>query len=159
MRRMILPSLAALAAALAVGAAASAEGGGDEPWSFRLVGTTTSESFVDAEPKQTSESAPPTPGDMFLGSDALTWRNSGKPAGTFVFACTFITSSWVQCHGTFDLPKGQLTGQIAFESTAEGPDELHVAITGGSGAYSGARGSIHQTTTPDGKDVFTVRLR
>jgi hypothetical protein len=52
----------------------------------------------------------------------------------------------LQCLGTFSLPQGQITGQALLHLPAA--SAVDVAITGGSGAYSGAGGHVH--TVPAG---------
>jgi hypothetical protein len=63
-------------------------------------------------------------------------------------ACTYvhINPNELQCLGTFALPKGQITGQALLHLPAA--PTVDVAITGGTGAYSRARGYVH--TVPAG---------
>jgi hypothetical protein len=77
----------------------------------------------------------PSRGDVFGGTGRIT----GDKSGRFEFHCTLITRTTVLCDGASRFRDGVIyrTARIA------GPTEtLQIAITGGTGAYGGARGVI-----------------
>jgi hypothetical protein len=85
-------------------------------------------------------------GDQLVIAEDL-YRN-GKKIGDHAVVCTYVHTSpdELQCLGTFALPQGQITGQALLHLPAA--SSVDVAITGGSGAYSGAGGYVH--TVPAG---------
>ena len=137
MKRVLLPLVAAIVAMLVVAAVAVGDSSKHGQQSLELAGTETSFAFVDAEPKQTNpETEPPSPGDSFLISEALT--KHGKPFGNLYVECTFITAEATQCLATFDLPNGQMTVQGVIGDVSV----FTLSVTGGTGAYFGANGSV-----------------
>jgi hypothetical protein len=90
-------------------------------------------------------------GDQFVFTDQLFMQ--GKMVGLLGGTCTVVHAagptpgpeSHQQCVATFDLPKGQVTGQAMFpvEQLRRAP----FAITGGTGAYrdAGGQGTVTQT--------------
>jgi len=155
MRRVLLPLLAAVVTMLVVAAVAGGHGSKKGHHSLQLVGTDASFAFVDVEPKQASEDDPPTPGDSFLLSETLT--HEGEGFGTLYVQCTFVTPEVNQCLATFDLPNGQITVQGVLRDT---PD-FTVAVTGGTGAYFGATGTIdgHEPDDEAAPSTYTFHLR
>jgi hypothetical protein len=111
--------------------------------------------FVDNPPRQGLE-APPLAGDTFVGSQPLFTR-AGKRAGTLDFECTVITGGErgrTHCTGVYSLAGGTIAGQVVFP----GPRPVtRIAITGGTGAYEGARGSIISRDRRN-DTVDTIRL-
>jgi hypothetical protein len=136
MKRVILPLLAAIATILVVAAVAGGHGPKGHH-TLELVGTSASFDFVDVDPKQANpETEAPTPGDAFLLSETLTMN--GRDFGSVYAHCTFVTAEVSQCLATLDLPNGQITVQGV---TRDEPD-FTLAITGGTGAYTGAGGTL-----------------
>jgi hypothetical protein len=146
--------MAAMVAMLVVVAVAGGHGSKGHR-SLQLAGTEASLSFVDVEPKQASEGEPPTPGDSFLTSETLT--RAGEAFGTLYVQCTFVTPDVNQCIATFDLPNGQITAQGVLR---ESPD-FTVAVTGGTGAYFGATGTIdgHEPEEEAASSMYTIHFR
>ena len=135
MKRVILPLMAALVAMLAVAAVAGGHGSPGHR-SLELVATEVSFNFVDVDPKQTDpESA--SPGDSFLIHEDIT--KHGKPFGKSYIQCTFITTDAAQCLATLDTSKGQITVHGTFVGDTP---EFTFAVTGGTGDYTGASGTI-----------------
>ena len=112
--------------------------------------------FVDNRPLQGDpEEQPPSAGDFFVGSQQLFLRN-GKRAGTLGFFCMVVSggkNGRVECSGSYGLKGGTIFAQAAF--VGEQPPRL--AITGGTGAYEGVRGSVRSRETKSGT-IDTVRL-
>jgi hypothetical protein len=85
-------------------------------------------------------------GDQLVIAEDL--YQNGKKVGDHSVVCTYVHTGpdALQCLGTFSLPQGQITGQALLHLPAA--SAVDVAITGGSGAYSGAGGHVH--TVPAG---------
>ncbi|MFG3037075.1 hypothetical protein ACGFYZ_09250 [Streptomyces sp. NPDC048330] len=101
--------------------------------------------------------AAPKVGDVFTVADDLYRTKGGSTVGRDGVTCAVVrvsgTQADVNCVGTFVLnggPGGQLTAQalVTFDTSAESPAAYDVAITGGTGDFTQARGYVR--TTPDG---------
>jgi hypothetical protein len=143
--KWMLVTLAASVVAAAV--AFAAYGGTSSQQKLRIVATQHDFGQVDMGKRG------PTRGDTFLFSERLAL--GGKAAGVDHVVCTFV-GSWPKetdfCRGLFQLPGGSL---IAEGASARGP--FTVAITGGTGSYAGARGTIHATPTKNG-EILDIAL-
>ena len=113
-------------------------------------------SFVDNRPLQGDpERQPPTAGDFFVGSQRLFTRD-GKRAGTLGFQCVLVTGGQqgrAECIGSYGL-RG---GAIFVQASTVGEQPIRIAITGGTRAYEGVRGSVRSRETKSGT-VDTIRL-
>lgn len=94
---------------------------------------------------------PAQPGDQglvgrdlyVLGGDPSSPAPKGDPIGRLVGRCMLVTSSEVLCDGVFSLDgRGTLTAYLEFDAGASGNVE---AITGGTGEFTGAAGTIEET--------------
>lgn len=141
-------------AALAVGAVAPATGQGgdrdddDRGEKIRVLSVNTEEDFADVG--ATGDSL----GDAFVFTSDLT--KHGKDYGHTGVVCT-VTSlerEEVQCVGTAWLPGGQITvqGLLGGEST------FSIAITGGTGHYEGAEGTLYVKELSDTEELLTFDL-
>ena len=128
------------------------------PETFRLVERPGTFKFVDVPPRQQSEESPPTAGDQLIFTSPL--FRSGERAGKLHAVCTITrrTQTWdriqASCVGTFDLRAGSIqlaVGGRIFE------DRLEIAVTGGTGRYAGANGTVTSVTRGN-RTVDTVRL-
>jgi hypothetical protein len=120
-----------------------------------LIGGEGSFHFIDNPPRQ-GEEAPPLAGDMFVGSQPLFTR-AGRRAGTLDFQCAIVTGGErgrTHCSGVYALAGGTIAGQVVFPGDRP---VTTIAITGGTGAYEGARGSI-STRERGNQSVDTIRL-
>jgi hypothetical protein len=114
--------------------------------------------FVDNSPKATLKNgvASFSPGDMLISTNPLAIE--GKVVGKSRVICTATTagntknpdSAGFSCSGIAKLPGGTL---ILVGEAREGPSEG--AITGGTGIYAGARGSL---ISKEGKGGSTVTV-
>ncbi|MER5204553.1 dirigent protein [Streptomyces sp. NPDC002825] len=105
-----------------------------------------------------SESGPPPKvGEVFTVADDLYKTKGGSKVGRDGVTCAVVRVSGdqadVNCVGTFVLnggPGGQLTAQalVTFDISNAAPAAYDVAITGGTGDFTQARGYV--STTPDG---------
>ena len=155
MKRVLLPLLAALVAMLVVAAVAGGHGSKGKR-SLELISSDTSITFVDVDPKQANpDTEPPTPGDGFVLSEKL--HDHGDDFGTLYAQCTFVTADVIQCVATFDLPNGQITVQ----GTQRDVLDFTVAVTGGTGDYSGASGTMtgHDSAEDGGPSTYTFQFR
>jgi hypothetical protein len=145
-RPSLMKRLAVLAvpAAAAVGAIALLPGAGsaqqgDTGQTIKLVESGNGPfKFIDNPPKVTRKRGP-SAGDSFIFANKLT-DSSGKPAGTLTATCEVTPSvNSLLCTGVFKLVNGTITGTAL---TTENGRKTTIAITGGTGAYEGARGSV-----------------
>jgi hypothetical protein len=98
--------------------------------------------FIDVPPRQ-GQRQPPTPGDGFLLTGALRYQASGNRAGRLqaVFVITNVRREEAQISATFLLRGGRIMASGA--DTKPRVDDF--AITGGTGRYAGARGTLRVT--------------
>ncbi|MFJ8657797.1 hypothetical protein [Streptomyces sp. NPDC093795] len=98
----------------------------------------------------------PKVGDSFAFAEDLYRSKGGEKVGRDGVSCTVVRAgnpSDMMCVGTFVLnggPGGQLTGQamVTFDPAAETLAAFDIAVTGGTGDFKDARGTIR--STPDG---------
>ena len=141
MKRTRLLFVGALAALGAIGFGAVSAGGqgppSGPPADFTVT-TTMRESagrFIDQPPRGRE-----SPGDMFLGSGT----SAGAKQGSFQFTCTAITRRVALCQGAGSFADGVI--HVQARVSGEGRTVV-AAITGGTGAYAGARGTFTSRTT------------
>lgn len=109
---------------------------------FRLVERPGTFRYVDLPPRQTSQQSPASVGDEFIFTSRL--FRSGQRVGTVHAVCTITKRSQnperlpSSCVGTFDLRRGTIELAIGGVLT----DTLEIAITGGTGDYAGASGTV-----------------
>ena len=87
-----------------------------------------------------------SPGDQEVIFDKLFNRRiTPKPIGSARFLCTFTTGRTRTCIATFDLAKGEVvaTGTVRYRQFYD------LAITGGTGLYDNARGTLTIIRTTD----------
>jgi hypothetical protein len=140
---------------LTVGSVAPATGHGDHGHhghhgdKVRVLSTNTEEAFVDAGEPDFSL------GDSYVFTSDLT--KHGRLVGHTGVVCT-VTSlerEEAQCVGTASLDDGQITVQGLLEGE---PDVFEIAITGGTGDYEGAEGTLVVKSISDEDDEVTVEL-
>ncbi|WP_328357721.1 hypothetical protein OG800_19295 [Streptomyces sp. NBC_00445] len=115
--------------------------------------------------QEDGEGGPPSLGDAFSFADDLYRTKGGEKVGRDGVTCTVVrlgNPADLQCIGTFAVPGGHLTGQalMQFDPTQESEElpTFDIAITGGTGDYDEARGSIHATDDGDYQKLeFRVR--
>jgi hypothetical protein len=134
-----------IGAALLAGMGSAAYGGLDSaaatgPEFIRISDRQFAYSRVDNGPRGRS------PGDQEIIFDKLFNRRiTPKPIGSARFLCTFTTGRTRTCIATFDLPKGEVvaTGTVRYRQFYD------LAITGGTGLYDNARGTLTIIRTTD----------
>ena len=112
--------------------------------------------FIDVDRSATPDKpAPDSVGDQTVFNAKFLVGNDqvGREGG----ACTLVQlPSIYHCNATDWFDKGQLTVQFIGDFSSK--EAGHFAITGGTGAYRGARGEVTYVAKPDGADV-TFRFR
>jgi hypothetical protein len=138
--------------ALTVGSVAPATGHGDHGGhgdKVRVLSTNTEEAFVDAGEPDFSL------GDSFIFTSDLTRHGTLVGHTGVVCTVTSVAREETQCVGTAALDDGQITiqGLLAGE-----PDVFAFPITGGTGDYEGAEGTLVVKSLSDDDDEVTVEL-
>jgi hypothetical protein len=125
--------------------AAGARAPGPPAGALQIVLRPGSFDVVDNPPKRSGD-RPPSPGDASITVYRVFDASGAKRLGTAQFVCvaTDRRGERSQCNGTIALPGGQIATQ---------GDADHVAVVGGSGAYTGARGSATGKDHADSVDV------
>ena len=152
--------------ALAAVTLSVATGGAQQPGerTFTLIeGEGGTFGFVDNPPKskgQTEKTFTTSVGDMLVFASPLLDESKAR-VGTLHASCVATRGGKAgkaayQCTGTFVLKDGAIAVDVAFNE-AQGAN-LTIAITGGTGAYEGARGSIASKEGPNDTSVDTVHL-
>ena len=99
-------------------------------------------------------------GDQSVFSQDLFRR--GEKVGAAGVVCTLVrlepmVSATVQCLGTAQLPRGQITIQGLLTFT-DGPSTFRLAITGGTGRYRTAHGVVIVEEVSETRDRITFRV-
>jgi hypothetical protein len=143
-------------AALAVPALAMARGHGhDHGRTFTLHAVEVTDEFVDVG------DAGPSPGDQVVFATAVS-RN-GRPAGVTGGSCTVTNlgsddTFTASCQATARLQEGQITTQALVTFRAGLQPRFTLAVTGGTGRYSGASGEVEVHQITDTTEDYIVRL-
>lgn len=105
----------------------------------------------------------PTLGDQTVFSERLSLR--GREAGTSGGVCTVTGATppyrvlTAQCVVSLSLRRGQITLQGLIETQGPtDPGPFRLAITGGTGAYSGAEGTARFRRVTRRRGVYTLRI-
>jgi hypothetical protein len=146
-RRRITGIAAAGAATIAAAVIVAAPGSASHPGSrtLRLAAIETGLRFVDNPPHQRSRVPSASAGDMLVFRGRLP-DESNRPAGSVHKACVVTRAgserngrAFFECTQTLKLRAGDITGQTGYRDDQENAD---IAVTGGTKAYEGARGSM-----------------
>ena len=111
-------------------------------------------STVDVPPLTRSKRSPTTPGDEVIASS----RIAGAAAGGRYLVCAAakqgpsVEKALYSCQVTYNLADGTITAAGVARIGAGG--SITVAVTGGTGAYDGARGTL---TSKAGADTLTLQ--
>jgi allene oxide cyclase-like protein len=93
----------------------------------------------------------PRQGDRFGFGDTITGSDTGTDRGV----CTFIGKAAALCTVQVQLSKGTISAQgLLGQNSHNAP----VAVTGGTGAYDGARGTASVTDLPGNRSHIVVTL-
>jgi hypothetical protein len=111
-------------------------------------------SQVDLPPLIRSKRSPETPGDEVIATSKV---SGGGATGTRYLMCAAarrgpsVESALYSCQVTYNLADGTITA--AGVARIGGSAPVTVAITGGTGAYAGASGTV---TSANGADTLTI---
>lgn len=160
-RLALLTIVAATLATVAVATAGSASGQAQGGRTIQLRESGGGLSAVDLPPRARSRKSPPSRGDMVVFTKRLVTPDA-KAAGTLHSVCVVtvprrsIETATMQCNGTIVLRDGTLAVETALAIGSANVATL--AVTGGTGAYEGARGSMVSRESGDGAAGDTIHL-
>jgi hypothetical protein len=140
-------AMAVLAIALSMVVPAGAQD--DEGRTIRVASVTAQERFLDLGPEGF------TLGDELVFSANL-WRQ-GERVGRLGVECTVTSTRTedLQCLATARFGNGQITVQGLLRGA---PESFVLAVTGGTGAYFGAAGSVHVLQVSENREILTFHL-
>jgi len=154
MRKLILPILAAALAAIAITSLSPASA---HPKNHAFTVTTKT---IDETPVDKTKA--PKLGDVSVITEDV--YAGGKKVGTSDLTCTLVRLDLAQhffaaeCFNTTVLPGGQITAQGYVTSDQIEKVPFKQAITGGTGAYIGAKGELTVDEAGDGPAYLTFAL-
>jgi hypothetical protein len=142
-----------------VGLAQAASGGTAATGGRRVIHVTARSTQEVVVPGPAAESMV---GARFVGADDL-FRGSRR-VGHDGRDCVAVVehedeSADFQCVATLALADGLITAQSLSTFTEDGEDDLEFAITGGTGAYRNAEGTIAVDRVSDTESRYTIDLR
>jgi hypothetical protein len=152
MRKLILPIAAAALAALTLTSLSPASAHKPKSHDFTVTTKTIDETPVDV-------SKPPRLGDTNVITEDV--YVGGKKVGTSDLTCTLVRLDLAkhffaaECLNTTVLPGGQIAAQGYVTSEQIEKVPFKQAITGGTGAYKGARGELTVDEAGDGPAHLT----
>jgi hypothetical protein len=138
MKRIALAST--IVTAVIAAAAFATAGSAQSPATTSLHLISTTQASVGFAPRHQE----PYPGDRFGSGDTIT----GDDTGIDRAMCTIISKRDALCTAVAKLSRGTLTAEALVSFGPEPVSELRYAITGGTGAYDGARGTAVVTDIP-----------
>jgi hypothetical protein len=164
MSRRLAVRLAVPLAAAGATAAILAAGSGAQPPTGRTITLVTKErdsrgAFVDAAPRVRNPRRPAASiGDAYVFTQTVYDAAGTARVGTLSATCTFPRRARnpegapMLCHGVYHLQDGDVVGAGLLSGNPG-----RIAITGGTGAYAGARGTLTTTESRTGStDVIEL---
>ena len=137
-RLLLVVPVVAIAATVLLTTTGGAQAPGERTLKFVEKGGASK--FIDNPPKARTRTGAPSPGDEFIYASPL-YDESGARAGLVAIHCTVevgTARNFADCQGTAKLKDGT----FAVSGLSGDARTTVVAITGGTGAYEGARGSV-----------------
>jgi hypothetical protein len=95
----------------------------------------------------------PRPGDTF----GFSARTSGGDTGRSWATCTIVGKGGAVCHVVVSLTKGEIAAQFAVSIASNGPPKTAI-ITGGTGAYNAAGGTVDIKVLSQTKNQLTFHF-
>jgi allene oxide cyclase len=153
-KRTVTVGIAAalVVAVVSAGAGANAASATSQPRSLHLVERGGTFHVVDAPPKG-ADVFRFSPGDVVIVTRDL-YADTGARRGTLRIVCTAVSADVQQCVGSATLPGGTLE----FAGLSTPSPTTSVAVTGGTGAYDGARGSTLSVDRTGPADVADLTI-
>lgn len=154
MKLIITAGIAAAAAVAAIATSASGQSS-STPATLHFVQRDAHFGFVDAPPKQGTRK-PPSLGDEFVIDGRLS--QAGKAAGADGLVCTVTTPGAKEvsnCVGTASLANGTITVAGVSRAVSNGDT---FAVTGGTGDYASARGTVVTKQGAHNTTLITINL-
>jgi hypothetical protein len=149
------------AALLAAGVLATS-GGAQQPGerTFTLTIREGSEGFVDNPPRGTEQRRRISAGDEVVFTQRA-FDPANVRVGSVYIHCIAVTGGTearavFHCDGNYVLRDGTIAVSAAFRGSEGG--NLTISVTGGTGAYEGARGSVNSRETTGNATQDTVHL-
>lgn len=136
-------------AALAAGSVGPAAGSGDSHHTVRVVSRDTEQSFVDVGKHGFSL------GDEFVFTSKLTRHGYRVGHAGVVCTITSVKREESQCLGSAKLGRGEITIQGLM---ADSPRVFSFAITGGTGAFEGAEGTLVVRELRHNRELLSFHL-
>jgi hypothetical protein len=155
-RRSTVVAAAAIAVAAATSVAAVGASGQAGSQTIEVTQVDQAFKFEDVSPKG-GPAKPFTQGDAFVIGGKL--LKGGKTVGKDNLVCTTTQpgrKGGSLCEGTIVLSGGQITFS-GYNTVADAPSTVF-AVTGGTGSYSGASGTVTAKDKGNGKTGLTVQL-
>jgi hypothetical protein len=156
-RRWVVSGLAALLAAGVFAASGAGQAPGER--TFTLTVREGSEGFVDNPPRGSRQRPRISAGDeVVLRQRAFDAANAR--VGSLNVHCIAVTGgteaqATFHCDGNYVLRDGTIAVSAAFRGSQS---NVRIAVTGGTGAYEGARGSVDSRETTGNATRDTVHL-
>jgi hypothetical protein len=150
---VVFVALAAACCALVLGSAASAQS--TTTLTFKELNKGSTFDFVDQAPLSKSKGEPSaSAGDLIVFTNPLV-NAGGKRIGRLYVHCTAVVAASradrapFACEGVVTLGGGTLSVQTFL---AHAGATVHGTVTGGTGSYANARGTLHSNPTRTGAD-------
>ncbi len=154
-----------LAAAFVSAVALTPSGGAQQPGgrTLKLIEQDESSAFADTGAKSRNRRNPRFSGGDLHVFTSRVFNEANARVGRLYAHCVAVRGgrTFVQalfhCSGTFALRDGTIVVNAAFRGNQD-DEEVPLAVTGGTGAYQGARGSVTVRSLPRGRMENTVHL-
>lgn len=96
--------------------------------------------------------------DAVYNAAAQFGKKAGARVGSSEGVCTIVSDSKAQCTITAHLPNGELVVTGAMLVSRQQVSHATYAVTGGAGAYSGARGSVSSRDLDQSRTAIDIHL-
>lgn len=155
----------AVATAFALAALIAPTGGAQQPGerTLKVIEKEDTVAFADVAPRSPNRKDPSiSAGDLNVFTSTLS-DESGRRLGRLDGACIAVRGGKTfqkarfQCTGTFTLHDGLIEVGVGF-GASQSDDSVSLVITGGTGAYEGARGHVSSRDLPGGRMEDTFHL-
>ncbi len=153
------------AAAIVSAVALAPHGGAQQPSgrTLKLIEQDESSAFADTGAKSRNRRNPRFSGGDLHVFTSRVFNEANVRVGRLYAHCvaarggrTFVRALF-QCSGTFVLRDGTIVVNAAFRGNQDDED-VRLAVTGGTGAYQGANGSVTVRSLPRGRMENTIHL-